>query len=223
MFVFLFVLIAIAVCVVFKKVIRKIEPEKQRSRGKEEFSVSNRRKTKGKIVFQQRLTDKEKSLLDSDKFGDAIAKMQLLNNKIEPYVKKNVFDPIPASFKDKRKECRDRYIQGKKDNDTGAMQGSLMDLYLLGLIYVYCYGSRDGNKGVIGWEYNNAIIALYNSPDIIKYFKEFSYKDNGQIWGCKFISSQDWGRFESVWGLRGEMFDLRDVLDDFPGKTKYIS
>ena len=105
-------------------------------------------------------------------------------------------NPLPAVFNEERKKYRTLIKKYKKEDNTNNLNRTLKNYYNLAILVVLCYGSHDCKSGVTGHDYDLAI------KRVKKFGKKlnFSFKENGYIKNCNFISSNDWKQFISVFG-----------------------
>lgn len=127
------------------------------------------------------------------------------------------FSTLPADFSNKRKLYRAMYREGSSTGELSKMENALTGLYSLALFYVFCYGSGSGNKGVLGGDAMRANAYLYKKPKTVDYLKQFTYKENGKITGCRFLSDLDWKHFVKLWGENEKSLDIRSLFQKFPG------
>lgn len=128
-------------------------------------------------------------------------------------------DPTPAKLKARRTELRKLYREAIAAGDEAKEIEALNGLYQYALLVVYCYGPFDNNGSVIGWQYGEAIKALWKN-DVEKVFSILEYKKDGRIKDCKCLSETDWKHFEKRWGqINGEV-DLRNLFGSYPGLTQ---
>lgn len=105
-------------------------------------------------------------------------------------------NPAPAVFAEERKKYRTLIRKYKKEKDIDNLKRTLKNFYNLAILVVVCYGSHDCKSGVVGHDYDLAIGRVKKIGKKIN----FSFKENGYIKNCNFISNNDWKQFISVFG-----------------------
>ena len=113
-------------------------------------------------------------------------------------------NPTPAVFAEERKKYRTLIRKYKKENDTDNLKRTLKNFYNLAILVVVCYGSHDCKSGVAGHDYDLAIGRVKKVGKKLN----FSFKENGYIKNCNFISNNDWKQFISVFGEVNKKIDL---------------
>lgn len=117
-------------------------------------------------------------------------------------------NPTPAVFNEERKKYRILIKKYKKENNFNNLNRTLKNYYNLAILVVLCYGSHDCKSGVAGYDYDSAI------KRIKKFGKKlnFSFKENGYIKNCNFISNNDWKQFISVFGEVDKEIDPKNNM-----------
>lgn len=117
-------------------------------------------------------------------------------------------NPTPAVFNEERKKYRILIKKYKKENNFDNLNRTLKNYYNLAILVVLCYGSHDCKTGVAGYDYDLAI------KRIKKFGKKlnFSFKENGYIKNCNFISNNDWKQFISVFGEVDKEIDPKNNI-----------
>jgi len=117
-------------------------------------------------------------------------------------------NPTPAVFNEERKKYRILIKKYKKENNFDNLNRTFKNYYNLAILVVLCYGSHDCKSGVAGYDYDLAI------KRIKKFGKKlnFSFKENGYIKNCNFISNNDWKQFISVFGEVDKEIDPKNNI-----------
>lgn len=125
-------------------------------------------------------------------------------------------DLTPAALKKRRTEYRKMYREAVAAGDEEKEIEALNGLYQYGLLVVYCYGEFDNSSGVVGWEYEQAVIGFCDeNPEPV--LASLEYAKDGRIVDCICLSETDWKHFEKRWGKVDGEVDLRNLFSSYPG------
>ena len=158
-----------------------------------------KRKEEQRNAERKARLERERKEAEIDSILAELERKTTEQNNMEAFVEKYFHSITPAFFRAVRTECRTEFRDARKAGDRDSMEKALSMLYRYACEFVFCYGSDDNSKGVIGAVYDEAVNRVYNDRDIFAGFADWSYQRNGRIEGCRYLSEMDWKHFADVW------------------------
>lgn len=158
-----------------------------------------KRKEEQRIAERKARLERERKEAEIDSLLAEFERKKIEKDNKEAFVEKSFHSIAPAFFRAVRTECRTEFRDARKAGDRDSMEKALSMLYRYACEFVFCYGSDDNSKGVIGAVYDEAVNRVYNDRDIFAGFADWSYQRNGRIEGCRYLSEMDWKHFADVW------------------------
>ena len=116
-------------------------------------------------------------------------------------------DPSPAVFREERIKFRTLIRKLKKEKNIDELKNVLNQYYQLGVMFTLFFGDSDSSSSFGG---NARMNAQEMIPKICKEI-QYTYRENGRIFNCNYISENDWKNFVKVFGMNNNSFDGQSI------------